>query len=95
MLKHLPTGIIVKVDGRSQAQNEKNAFQELQKKLYIIEQQNSVNNIVNSRNKQMVKGGRADKRRTYRVKDDIVIDHVTNKKVKLKFISKGQIFLLH
>ena len=41
-----------------------------------------------------VVGGRGDKRRSYRVKDSMVIDHITGKTAKLKDILRGKITLL-
>ena len=40
-------------------------------------------------------GSRSDKRRTYRVKEDLVIDHITNRTTSLRNIYKGKIELLH
>lgn len=47
------------------------------------------------RNTQIGSGERSDKRRTYRDKDDLVIDHLNNKSARLKDIIRGKINLLH
>ncbi len=38
---------------------------------------------------------RGDKRRTYREKDDMVIDHINNKRGLLSQILKGNLEILH
>jgi len=53
-----------------------------------------VSDVVEERRDQIGNGDRGDKRRTYRVKDAIVIDHITNKTCSLKDILKGKIELL-
>ena len=53
------------------------------------------NKEIEKRKSQVGDGSRSDKRRTYRVKDDKVIDHITGKKTSLKNIYKGKIQLLH
>ena len=37
---------------------------------------------------------RSDKRRTYKIKEDSVVDHITGKKASYKDISRGKIDLL-
>ena len=49
---------------------------------------------VEERRDQIGKGDRSDKRRTYRVKDSIVVDHITNKTASLKDVLRGKIDLL-
>jgi peptide chain release factor 1 len=49
---------------------------------------------VEERREQIGKGDRSDKRRTYRVKDSLVVDHITNKTASLKDILRGKIDLL-
>jgi protein subunit release factor A len=43
-----------------------------------------VGDIVEERRNQIGNSDRSDKRRTYKVKDNLVIDHVTNKSTSLK-----------
>lgn len=95
-LRHIPTGIIIKCqDGRSQKQNEEVAWQILENKLYELEKKKTEDDIVSNRNTQIGSGERSDKRRTYRDKDDLVIDHLNNKSARLKDIIRGKINLLH
>lgn len=49
---------------------------------------------IEERRDQIGKGERSDKRRTYRVKDGVVTDHVTNKTASFKEIMKGKLELL-
>ena len=51
-------------------------------------------NITNLRKNQIGDGERCEKRRTYREKDNIVIDHITGKKASYKDIFRGRIELL-
>jgi protein subunit release factor A len=50
--------------------------------------------LEDERSSQIGNGERGNKKRTYRVKDNVVIDHDTNKKVQLKEFIKGRIELL-
>lgn len=95
-LKHIPTGIVTKGENnRSQTRNRNIAQELLQTKLQNIEESKLNGNITANRNSQIGNGERCDKRRTYREKDDLVIDHITNKTARLKDIWKGKINLLH
>lgn len=95
-LKHIPTGIVCKCEnGRSQYENEQEAWRMLKLRLYELEKKKVEGNIVSTRNNQIGTGERSDKRRTYRDKDDLVIDHITNKSTRLKDVWKGKINLLH
>lgn len=95
-LKHTPTGIVVKCeDGRSQHQNREVAWKLLKEKLLEIETKKLEGNITENRRSQIGAGERSDKRRTYREKDDLVVDHISNKSMRLKDVWKGKIQLLH
>mgnify|MGYP003450757526 FL=1 len=95
-LKHIPTGIIVKCqDGRSQRHNEEKAWEILTQKLQNIHQEKQYADELTELRNQIGTGERSDKRRTYRDKDDLVVDHITNRSARLKDIWKGKINLLH
>lgn len=94
-LTHIPTGIQVKVqDTRDQCKNEIIAWNRLSDKLKLIETDKNYEKNKNYRNNQIGDGSRGTKRRTYRLRDDIVIDHITNKKCTWKDIYRGKIELL-
>lgn len=95
-LIHKPTGIIIKSqDTRDQYKNEVKAWQLLTEKLKSIKDNKSDKEIKNKRNSQIGNGSRGGtKRRTYRIIDDKVIDHITGKTCRWKDILKGKIELL-
>ena len=93
VLRHTPTGIIVRCeDQRNRTQNEIVAWDRLQQRLQDIYNTSKVSSLKDSRIKTTHRG---EKRRTYRVQDGIVVDHVTGKRVDIKQIYKGNIDLLH
>lgn len=93
VLTHIPTGITVRSDSqRQQAKNEKIGWELLTMKLQNIQNTKSTSEL---RDKRSTHTDRSDKRRTYRLQDGIVIDHITNKRVDSKQILKGRIELLH
>lgn len=95
-LKHIPTGIIVKCqEQRTQKQNEERAWEILKYKLENVYLQSNQTQKAFDKKEQVGSGCRSDKRRTYRVKEDLVVDHLTNKSSTLKNIYKGKIELLH
>ena len=94
-LTHIPTGIQVKIqDTRDQNKNEILAWKILEEKLKSIFQKEQDNKLKNTRSNQIGDGERSEKRRTYREKDNIVIDHITGKRATYKDILKGKIELL-
>ena len=96
-LTHLPTGIQVKVqDTRDQNKNEVLAWERLSEKLKSIEDKKTHETIKNYRNDQIGNGSRGgQKRRTYRIREDMVIDHITGQSCRWKDILKGKIELLN
>ena len=80
---HRPTGISVRVDSRSQYQNKQLAYKLISAKLLELDKIQFENQQNDSRRNQIGTGMRGDKIRTYREKDDLVIDHRTNKKSSL------------
>ena len=91
-LTHMPTGIQVKVqDTRDQYKNEEIAYKRLFDKLKVIDDAKKYEVIDNYRKDQIGEHGRGNKRRTYRLKEDLVIDHLTGKTCRWKDITKGRI----
>ena len=95
VLRHIPTNIQVKIDGRSRKRNEEEAWKELKKRL-----QDNLNKQVNNaysqeRRDQIGERSRSNFRRNYNLKLGIVSDDLTGKKTTFKNIQKGKIELLH
>jgi peptide chain release factor 1 len=96
VLTHLPTGIQVRAeDTRVQAKNEEIAWERLYQKLKLIEETKFNKNASFRRSDQIGSGSRGNKRRTYRLKENLVIDHITYKEATFKDIQRGRISLLY
>lgn len=93
-LTHIPTGIKVRVDSRSQDQNKDMALQILRAKLKDRQQEEFYNTRNQARKSQAGSGMRGDKIRTIRVRDDQVYDHKLNKKISYKQYSRGDLSAL-
>lgn len=96
VLTHIPTGMMVRCEEtRNQGKNREIAYQRLYEKLKTIEDRKNYDDYKSTRNQQIGNGSRGgQKRRTYRIKDDIVTDHVTGKECRWKDILKGKLELL-
>lgn len=96
-MTHLPTGIQIKVqDTRDQNKNKEIAYQRMTEKLKSLEDQKKYEKTKNFRNDQIGDGSRGGtKRRTYRLREDSVVDHITGKSCRWKDILKGKIELLN
>ena len=89
-VKHKPTGLIVRCDGeRSQATNKQTALALLRARLWATRQESLVSARDADRRGQVGTGMRGDKRRTIRVRDDHVVDHVTGKTWRFSRYSRG------
>lgn len=90
-LTHIPTGTKVKIDGRKQSYNKKQALNILKEKI----QEREINTFHSEqsiiRNQQIGSAIRGDKVRTIRVRDDIVIDHRLNRKITYKEYIRGNL----
>lgn len=94
VVTHIATNIKVVRDGRNQHKNKEDALKELKKRVNEFYRTGHLEENVEERREQIGKGDRGDKRRTYRVKDSLVVDHITNKTASLKDILRGKIDLL-
>lgn len=94
IVTHLATGIKVVRDGRSQHQNKEDALKEIRTRVNNYYRTGQLDESSQERRNQIGKGDRGDKRRTYRVKDGMVIDHITNRSASIKDIFRGRIQLL-
>lgn len=93
-MTHNATGIKVVRDGRNQHKNKDDAFQEMTKRVNNFYRTGHDGESSEERNSQIGSGERSDKKRTYRHKDDKVIDHETGKETSLKQFMKGKLELL-
>lgn len=94
VMTHIPTGIKVVSNGRSQLSNREDAYKEIKSRVNEYYRTGFIGKESEKRKDQIGDGNRGDKRRTYRVKDGLVIDHITNKSASIKDIFKGKINLL-
>ena len=79
-LLHLPTGIQVRSEGeRSQRQNRMAALEAIRAQLARIQRDAVTAERASARRGQIGSGMRGDKRRTIRVQDDTVTDHLTGR----------------
>ena len=93
-MTHLSTGIKVVRDGRNQHKNKEEALAEINKRVNCFYRTGHQEEAVEERNNQIGSGERSDKKRTYREKDDRVIDHETGKTACLRQFMRGKLELL-
>lgn len=86
---HKPTGLSVKVDARNQHKNKALATRLLTERVREQHRERSNSERHANRSRQVGSGMRGDKRRTYRTKDDRVVDHITGKKWRLSKWVRG------
>ncbi len=90
ILKHKPTGLTVRCENeRSQKRNKEIALSILSARLFAASQAQRHNAIASDRKQQIGSGQRGDKRRTIRVKDGDVNDHITGKNWRYKDYVRG------
>jgi peptide chain release factor 1 len=94
IVTHIPTGIKVVRDGRHQVNNKIDALAELTRRVNYLYRTGYDEEVAENRREQIGDGERSDKRRTYRVRDNIVTDHITGKSITIKELFKGRIDLL-
>ena len=92
VLKHLPTGLVVKCETeRSQKQNKDTALAVLSARLLDRQQKEANAKMNKDRRAQVGTGGRGERNRTLRFKDDIAADHRTGKKMSLRRYLDGEL----
>jgi peptide chain release factor 1 len=82
---------MVTVDGRDQHKNKALAKRILSAKLLAKERERGILQRNKSRRQQVGCGMRGDKRRTIRVNDNQVVDHILGKTVSYKDYIKGNL----
>lgn len=89
-VKHKPTGLIVRSETeKSQHLNRRYALDLLRARLQAAEAERAGNQRDSKRRRQIGSGMRGDKRRTIRVRDGKVKDHILKKTWKLKPYLRG------
>jgi peptide chain release factor 1 len=94
VMRHVPTGIEAKSALKCQHQNRREARAMLEARVKALQLKKAFEELSDKR-REKGSGMRGDKIRTYREKDDIVIDHRTDKKYRLKDIRVGKLKYLH
>lgn len=91
VLTHIPSGISVRCDSKSQKQNKRDALRILKERL-VEEKSNKQSRKRNKKRQiQVGTGMRGDKVRTIRCQDDTVKCHQTGKKMRLKKYLRGEL----
>ena len=89
-LRHVPSGLTVRCENeRSQHQNLQVAKSVLRARLWELERARVSGERAGDRKAQVGSGMRGDKRRTIRVQDGQVVDHVTGRKWEFKRYARG------
>ena len=94
-LVHKESGIIIKCqDTRDRSKNEEIAWSKMLERLKSIEENKYNKVLYDNRFDQVGDSSRSVKKRTYRVKEDLAIDHETGKSCSFKEFNKGKIELI-
>ena len=91
IMRHLPTGIEAKSAAKSQHRNRAMARQVLEARVAAHYAEKAKSTETNMRRQMVGSGMRGDKIRTYRARDDQVMDHRSGRKYRLKDILAGQL----
>lgn len=90
MLRHRPSGLLVRCESeRSQHQNRATAMSLLRARLWQAAHEKNVGDRSARRREQVGSGMRGDKRRTVRVQDGQVHDHVTGRRWAFRDYERG------
>ena len=89
---HLPTGIEVRMqESKSQHQNRAKAWQLLRARVYAEVQRQKDAERAATRSQMIGSGGRSERVRTYRYKENIVVDHRLGQSFNLRPLLEGQL----
>jgi peptide chain release factor 1 len=93
-MTHIPTGLTESSQTRSREGSYRTALENLKKRLSMESELKANNEISSIRKNQVGSGMRGDKIRTYRFKDNIVKDHLSNKSISCEKIMNGYFDLI-
>jgi peptide chain release factor 1 len=90
-MTHKPTGIQAKASSRCQHANRREARAMLETRVAEHYRHQANQEHAADKRAQLGTGQRGDKTRTYRCQDDVVIDHASGTKSRLRDILKGML----
>ncbi|WP_432263414.1 peptide chain release factor-like protein [Cupriavidus sp. TMH.W2] len=94
VMRHKPSGIEAKAAAKSQHQNRRVAREILETRVAAF-YSSAIRQATEEQRRTMVGSGqRADKIRTYREQDDLVTDHRSGRKARLKEVRAGALHLI-
>lgn len=91
ILKHVPTNISVRIDGRSRLFNEREAWSELENRLSKFANRKANDKFTDIKRFQLGQSSRSNKIRTYNEKTGTVINHLNDKKITFRELYKGNL----
>ena len=91
VMRHKPTGIEAKAANKSQHRNRITARQMLEARVAAFEADKASASTAKARKQMVGSGMRGDKIRTYRTRDDMVNDHRTGRKARLRDVLAGRL----
>lgn len=92
LLRHLPSGLVVRVDGgRSQSVNRDTALELLRARLKQRAREQQQQGLEAARRQQAGSGMRGDKIRTVQVQSDLVVDHRRGTRASYRSYARGQL----
>ncbi len=92
---HLSTGIVVRINGRDQSSNKREAIKILTARVHEKRKEENDQEYAKIRKDVLGDGGRGDKVRTYNLLQGRIVDHRLNKKTgNIKAVMKGDLSFL-
>lgn len=91
VMRHKPTGIEAKAASKSQHDNRRAAREVLEARVAAHFAEAAKASTDHARRQMVGSGMRGDKIRTYRAQDDVVTDHATGQKLRLRDVMAGKL----
>lgn len=89
-LLHVPTGIVTKSEERSRTASYNAALRALKEKINDQHAAEKHQERVDTTREQVGSGMRGDKIRTYRLQDDVVVDHRSGRRARWRDLERGR-----